>query len=82
MKTRAYVYILRCADNSLYTGWTTNLQRRLAEHRAGRGGRYTRTHRPVALAFSQKFSSRRAARQREAKIKRWPRARKLALIQQ
>ena len=44
-----YVYIVRCADGSLYTGWTTDVERRVAQHNAGRGARYTRTHRPVVL---------------------------------
>ena len=47
----AYVYMLRCSDGSLYTGWTTDLQRRVADHRAGRGGRYTRSRRPLQLVL-------------------------------
>ena len=78
--TNAYVYILRCSDDSLYTGWTTNLERRLSEHNAGRGGRYTRMHRPVEMVFSEEHPTRSAAMQREAAIKRWNRSRKLALI--
>ncbi len=78
--TSKYVYILRCSDGSLYTGWTTNLQRRTADHSAGRGGRYTRSRRPLQLVFSEAHITRAAAMQREAAIKRWPRARKLALI--
>ncbi len=76
-----YVYILRCSDGSLYTGWTTDLQRRVADHSAGRGGRYTRTRRPLQLLFSESHPTRSAAMQREAAIKRWPRARKLTLIE-
>ena len=76
----AFVYMLRCSDNSLYTGWTTNLQRRLIDHNAGRGGRYTRSRRPVQLVFYENQNNRSAAMQREAAIKKWSRARKLALI--
>ena len=78
--THAYVYILRCSDDSLYTGWTTNLERRLSEHNTGRGGRYTRIHRPVEMVFTEEHPTRSAAMQREAAIKRWNRSRKLALI--
>ncbi len=76
-----YVYILRCGDDSLYTGWTTNLDRRLSEHNAGRGGRYTRMHRPVEMVFAEEHPTKSAAMQREAAIKRWKRSRKLALIE-
>ena len=79
--TNAYVYILRCSDDSLYTGWTTNLERRVSEHNAGRRGRYTRMHRPVEMVFSEEHPTRSAAMQREAAIKRWKRSRKLALIE-
>lgn len=78
--THAYVYILQCSDDSLYTGWTTNLERRLSEHNTGRGGRYTRIHRPVEMVFTEEHPTRSAAMQREAAIKRWNRSRKLALI--
>ncbi len=76
----AYVYMLRCSDSSLYTGWTTDLQRRVADHSAGRGGRFTRARRPLQLVYSESHPTRSTAMQREAAIKRWPRARKLALI--
>ena len=79
--TNTYVYILRCNDESLYTGWTTNLKRRLSEHSAGRGGRYTSIRRPVEMVFTEEHPTRSAAMQREAAIKRWTRSRKLALIE-
>ena len=79
--THAYVYILRCSDDSLYTGWTTNLERRLSEHNTGRGGRYTRIHRPVEMVFTEEHPTRSTAMQREAAIKRWSRSRKLTLIE-
>jgi putative endonuclease len=74
------VYILRCADGSLYTGWTIDLERRLREHRAARASKYTRSRLPVELAGSFKVRSRTDARRLEAKIKALPRARKLRLL--
>ena len=77
----AYVYLLRCRDGSLYCGWTTDVDRRLAAHRAGRGSRYTASRLPVALAFSRPMADRSAARREEARIKRLTRAQKLALVE-
>ncbi len=75
------VYILACADGSLYTGITTDPQRRLAEHNSPRGAaRYTRARRPVRLVYTETVADRSAALKREAAIKRLPRTRKLALI--
>ncbi|HEX2161787.1 MAG TPA: GIY-YIG nuclease family protein [Thermoleophilaceae bacterium] len=76
----AYVYLLRCADDSLYCGWTTDVRRRLGEHEAGRASRYTRTRRPVELAAVFEAADRSAALREEARIKRLPRAAKLQLI--
>ncbi len=76
----AYVYLLRCADDSLYCGWTTDVERRLAAHAAGTGSRYTRSRRPVELAASFEVADRSAALREEARIKRLPRAAKLELI--
>jgi putative endonuclease len=75
-----FVYILQCADGSYYTGWTTDLERRVAAHNAGRGGRYTRSRRPVKLVYWEEHPDRRSAQQRELALKRLPRARKLALV--
>ncbi len=80
MRPRAFVYILRCADGSLYTGYTIDLVRRVKQHQSGNGGKYTRTHLPVELIYSESFRTRREAMQREVAIKRLPRKRKLALI--
>jgi putative endonuclease len=76
-----WVYLLRCADGTLYTGITTDLIRRLAEHNGdgAAGARYTRSRRPVQLVYREAARSRSAASQREAAIKRLDRARKLAL---
>jgi putative endonuclease len=76
----AWVYILRCADGSLYTGWSTDVQRRLASHRAGAASRYTASRLPVALALALPMPDRRTARREEARIKQLDRAAKLALI--
>lgn len=75
-----YCYILRCADGTLYTGWTNDLQRRLRAHNAGRGGKYTRVRRPVELAYYEQFSSKEEAMSREWHIKRLTREQKQELI--
>lgn len=75
-----YVYILRCGDGSLYTGWTNDLTARLAAHQSGRGCKYTRSHQPVELAYYEELASRQEAMSREWHIKRMSRCEKLALI--
>ena len=77
----AFVYLLRCSDDSLYCGWAVDVPKRLAEHQAGRASRYTRSRLPVELAWSTPVESRSAALREEARIKRLPRAEKLLLIQ-
>ena len=80
MAEHAWVYLLRCADGSLYCGWTVDVERRVAAHEAGRASRYTASRRPVALAVALPMPDRSAARREEARIKRLPRAAKLALV--
>lgn len=78
-----FVYILRCADDSLYTGITTELNRRVAEHNDKNkklGARYTRSRQPVTLIYHETFESRSLASKREAEIKRLKRQQKLLLI--
>jgi putative endonuclease len=75
-----WVYMLRCRDDSLYTGWTTDLTKRLAMHSAGKASRYTSSRLPVELAFALTMPDRRAAMREEARIKRLSRPQKLALI--
>ena len=75
-----FVYIVRCADDTLYTGWSMDVARRVKAHNAGRGARYTRLHRPVVLVYTEEVPSRSAALKREYAIKRYPRAKKLALF--
>ena len=76
----AWVYLLRCADGSLYCGWTVDLEARVAAHNAGRASRYTRSRRPVELAWSAAQPDRTAARREEMCIKALSRAEKLALV--
>ena len=78
--SEAWVYLLRCADGSLYTGWTSDLERRLARHRAGTASRYTASRLPVELAHAMRMPDRTAARREEARIKRLSRADKLGLL--
>ncbi len=74
------VYVLRCGDGTLYTGATSDLDRRLAQHRAGRGARYTRSRLPVKLAYWERARDRGAALRREAALTRLPRVEKLRLV--
>jgi putative endonuclease len=76
-----YVYMARCANGALYVGYTTHVERRMAAHNAGRGGRYTRANRPIALVAAWSFTSKREALRAEYTLKRLPRERKLAMIQ-
>lgn len=76
-----YVYLLRCADGTLYAGFTNDLARRLAAHNAGRGAKYTRGRRPVELVYWESFSNKSSALRREYAIKQLPRRQKLTLIQ-
>lgn len=77
---QAWVYILRCSDGSLYTGWTVDLERRVEAHNSGRGSRYTRSRLPVEIAVAFEMADAAAARREEFRIKRLDRAAKLKLI--
>jgi putative endonuclease len=74
-----FVYILECSDGTLYTGYTTDIDRRIRRHNAGKGSRYTRSRTPVRLAFEQLFRTRGKALKRELQIKRMSRSSKLLL---
>ncbi len=74
------VYILRCSDGTLYTGITIDLGRRIQQHNDGKGAAYTRSRKGAVLAYAEEAPTRSAALKREAEIKRWSRAKKLALI--
>jgi putative endonuclease len=76
-----FVYIVRCADGTLYTGWTADVGRRIAQHNAGRGARYTRMRRPVVLVYREETPDRSTAMRREVAIKRLDRERKERLVE-
>ncbi|OGG71236.1 hypothetical protein A3F27_00015 [Candidatus Kaiserbacteria bacterium RIFCSPHIGHO2_12_FULL_53_13] len=75
-----FVYILKCRDGSLYTGVTTDLHRRLEQHKKGKGGHYTRAKGALKIQYSEKAGSRSVALKRETEIKSWTRKKKLNLI--
>ncbi|MEM5770653.1 MAG: GIY-YIG nuclease family protein [Bacillota bacterium] len=77
----AYTYIVECADGSLYTGWTTELEKRLQAHNRGAGAKYTSGRTPVRLVYFEKHPDESAARRRECAIKKLSRRQKLALCQ-
>lgn len=76
-----YVYILECADGTLYTGWTNDLERRVRMHNEGKGAKYTRGRRPVQLVYWETCISKSLALKREREVKRLPRAQKLRLTE-
>lgn len=78
--SRWYVYILECRDSSLYTGVTTNIERRLQEHSESKGSKCLRGRLPVKLVYQETYRNRSRALKREAEIKRWPRIKKLNLV--
>jgi putative endonuclease len=76
-----FVYILKCADDSLYAGATNNLEKRVKQHNSAKAGaHYTKIRRPVRLVYSEQFKTLLKARQREAEVKSWRRGKKLTLI--
>lgn len=75
-----YVYILLCSDGTLYTGWTTDVRKRVAAHNAGRGAKYTRSRRPVSLVYSEFCEDKSLALRREWEIKKLSRSEKEKLI--
>ena len=75
-----YVYILECRDKTLYTGYTTDVFRRLKMHNSGRGAKYTRTRTPVVLKYCECYANKGNALRREREIKKYSRERKLKLI--
>ena len=78
-EVKAFTYMLVCADGTLYTGWTNDLEKRLAAHNAGKGAKYTRSRCPVRLLYYEEFAEKSEAQRRECEIKRLPREKKLAL---
>lgn len=75
-----YTYILRCKDGSLYTGWTNDLEKRIRNHNAGKGAKYTKPRRPVELVYYEVFETKEEAMRREYAIKQMPRGQKMKVI--
>ena len=75
-----YTYIVRCSDGTLYTGWTNDLDKRIRDHNEGRGAKYTRSRRPVILAYYEEFLTKEEAMSREWAIKHMPGAKKEEMI--
>ena len=80
MKTYYYVYMVRCSDGSLYTGYTDNLYRRMAAHNCGEGAKYTRSRRPTVLVYASRCESKSEAMSKEWHIKRLSRAEKMSML--
>lgn len=72
-----FVYILLCEDNSLYTGYSNNPQKRFLDHKNGKGGRYTRSHKPIKQIYVEKLATKSEALKRESQIKSWSRPQKI-----
>ena len=81
MDKKNYTYILRCADDTLYCGWTNDLEKRLKSHNDGKGAKYTRSRLPVTLVYYEEFDSPVEAQKREYRIKKLTRQEKLKLIE-
>ena len=75
-----YTYIVKCSDETLYTGWTNNLKKRLEAHNSGKGAKYTKIRRPVELVYFEEYDTKQEAMKREYAIKQLSRQKKLALI--
>ncbi|RIL73131.1 GIY-YIG nuclease family protein [Staphylococcus devriesei] len=77
-----YVYIVRCSDNSLYTGYAKDVEARVAKHNAGKGAKYTKIRRPVVLVYQELYTSKSEALRREYEIKTFTRQQKLKMIEE
>ena len=75
-----FVYILLCSDNSLYTGISKDVNHRFTIHKTGKGGKYTRSHKPIKIVYQQKFASHSEALKKEIEIKSWPRTKKIKTL--
>ena len=80
MEHKHYVYIVRCKDDSLYTGYTNNIEARIKKHNDGKGAKYTKTRRPVVLVHQESFETKSEALKREYEIKTYSRTKKIQLI--
>ena len=81
MAKTAYAYLLLCADNSLYAGWTNDPEKRLKAHNSGKGSKYTRSRLPVKFALLEQFDNKSDAMKREAALKKMTHSQKLALVE-
>lgn len=75
-----YVYILLCGDGSFYTGISNSPKRRFSDHKNGKGGRYTRLHKPIKIIYLEKLPTKSAALKRESQIKGWSRVKKIKIL--
>jgi len=80
LKKRWFLYIVKCSDDTLYTGISVDIPSRVAKHNSGKGAKYVRTRLPVILVYSETFDTHKEAILREIYIKSWPKKRKLALL--
>lgn len=80
IEKKHYVYILKCSDGTLYTGWTTDVQKRLEAHNSGKGAKYTRSRLPAELVYTEEYDDKIEAQKREYAIKQLSRSEKEALI--
>lgn len=78
--SKAYMYVVRCADDTLYTGYTTDVDRRLKQHNSGKGAKYTRNRRPVELVYVEEYADKREAMRAEYAFKQLSRQQKLRQI--
>jgi putative endonuclease len=72
-----FIYLLLCEGNSLYTGYSDNPQKRFLEHQNGKGAKYTKSHKPLKLIYTEQFATKSEALKREIEIKSWPREKKI-----
>ena len=77
-----YTYIVKCSDGSFYTGWTNDLEKRIKAHNDGKGAKYTKSRRPVVLAYYEEFYTKEEAMRREWEIKQMTRAQKMKMIRE
>lgn len=75
-----FVYILLCEDNSLYTGISNNVEKRFSDHKNGKGGHYTRSHKPAKIVYQEQFETQSEVLQREKQIKGWGRQKKIRIL--
>lgn len=75
-----FVYVLECSDGSFYTGYSDDPKKRLLEHQLGKGGRYTRSHKPIRIVYQEQLPSKSEALKREFEIKSWSRKKKINLL--